>query len=197
MPWPHKNSDGVIPKDKIVDAWGIPKWETEKLNKLIFGTANNGMPKKPLPNWAKPISPSELLKEEFVWGTGYQDKVNYVKKLMGDGVLSLDQADKLAKQLGVAVPFDDNPILIKATQPPNIVWHVDDHPVLSTAEPIKMKAIRQDIRTDIYGTAKNISHNIVLDQSRDYTESELRSMLMQGFSKITDIIINELKKEKK
>lgn len=186
MPWPHKNSDGVIPKQETQPWNGFSSILDENiaLMKKVYGNA--------------PVVAHKDLQ-------AYYNEINF--NIKGASHLSAIDKQKMLnemKKYGILPPdwgYKEDPILIPASKKKQSMWtEVSDGPVSAYDSPVQIKAIHQTIYTTMPGLPSNkqkVGASWALDPTHDYTESEIREKLQRSFKKMEDLIINELKENKK
>ena len=197
MPYPHKNSDGVIPKKVEPDIWGgkpapgeaQPFTQTvDKLKKLLEDTY--GLPV---------VEHKDLYANKAYFSN--PSFAQYVPPPSVVANMSLVEKEKLLNQLkkyGV-IPnsweYKEDPILIPATEVKKWFWEPGD-PVVAPMHSV----VDLTVYTNMPGLAKNhnkVGASWVIDPTHDYTESEIRARLQQGFKAMEELIIKSLKENKK
>lgn len=174
MPYPHKNSDGVIPKKVEPDIWDIIKPPTSKeFTQMLKGVG---------------YYPTEAMNavKKLEGATSFMtmaDKQKYVAQLKAHGLLPKDWE------------YKEDPILIPATEVKKWFWEPGD-PVVAPMHSV----VDLTVYTNMPGLAKNhnkVGASWVIDPTHDYTESEIRARLQQGFKAMEELIIKSLKENKK
>ncbi len=177
MPWPHKNSDGVVPSPNDYGPSVLSyKSYSDYAKSLLYGgklSNNNFIIDE------EPVFPPSILPEE------------YVKNLMGLGIPPKYHAKVIGQ-----FP-QENPVLIPASQVNMHYLHSDALYPIAVPYTSPTKAVQFDIR--IKGL--NVKHDtygamIPIDTYHSYTEAEIRTMLMKQFGDFTDKIIQQLKDKK-
>lgn len=198
MPYPHKNSDGVIPIQKAEDNgfWNPNPGEAQsytqtvdKLKKLLEDT------------YGLPV----VQHKDLYSNKAYFSNPSFAQYIPPPGVvanMSLVEKEKLLGQLkkyGVIPPnweYKEDPVLIPATEKKHSLW--DDYPSIPTTS--KHKAFYTTLYVDMPGVPDNkrkIACAWSLDASHDYTESEIRAKLQDSFKRMEEEIIKSLKENKK
>jgi hypothetical protein len=171
MPYPYKNADG----------------------KAIFGKDEEGKSKpkpKSLPPKFQPSSAHTHIFDEISSPLSLNGKMEQAMKLANSGLISKEVFEK---EFG---PYLKPEVLIPATEKKQYLWSAQSVLPVYVAPP---QQIRATVYLDIPGLPKD--HNKAgfawsLNASHDYTETEVRHMLMDMFSKVTDNIVDAMKKEK-
>ena len=91
--------------------------------------------------------------------------------------------------------YKEDPILIPATEVKKWFWEPGD-PVVAPMHSV----VDLTVYTNMPGLAKNhnkVGASWVIDPTHDYTESEIRARLQQGFKAMEELIIKSLKENKK
>jgi hypothetical protein len=153
----------------------------------------------PYPGWGVPI-PQEAVGICEICGVDHGKLVEHNPYTAPTNPMSLKQIDKLLKDTygkPYYVPPVD-PVLIKAT-----VYKPSFFESPPIVESMPIKQMRVEVRPEIpgYSSQKNgfKKHGFAwaLSGWEDITESQLRKMLMDGFMKITDDIVNQIKEQNK
>lgn len=114
-----------------------------------------------------------------------------IEFLIAQGIMTVEEA---TSKFGIPYKKPNDPVLIKA-KGPKVMWN--DNPHVFT-EPVSMNLIRIEVRPDIPGyMGKKHGFACVVSAWQDTTESQLRKLLMDGFIKITDDIIKNMKEQNK
>lgn len=190
MPYPHSNSDGKATLGH--DEKGMP---TASLTELMY---NHPAYKA---NWAKEMEAEvEKIKQQLLhnpWdGIPLEPKPGELGKPTGNvwndfPKKPVDQYVHFKIHKG---PKPD-PVLIPATEKYTNLWHEPFHGM--PPKPIPITTMGVKLKLDGVLPKKVIGHNWAINTHHDYTESEVRQMLMDGFSKMADMIIKEMKENKK
>ena len=141
--------------------------------------------------------------------TKSMNELDYIKQLMGDGVISKQEAWSHLYNGGTwplpasfmkpqSVPYQPpDPVVIKAVKGHKAFWHKDDSPI-PIVEPYPIRQVKVEARVEIPGLDKQrYGFKFAIKGYSDTTESQLRKLLLDGFMKMTDNIINELKEKNK
>ena len=199
MPYPHKNSDGVIPKQKAAEDgfWGF--YPAEYQPKTTYPTMDE------LKDMLKSTYGLPVVEHKDLYANSYFSNPSFAQYVPPPSVvanMSLVEKEKLLNQLkkyGV-IPnswgYKEDPVLIPATEKKQSIW--DDYPSLPTTA--KHKAFYTTLYVDMPGVPDNkrkIGCAWSLDASHDYTESEIRAKLQDSFKRMEEEIIKSLKENKK
>lgn len=192
MPWPHKNSDGVIPKSEKAPSlaldMGLSKTveQLDAMMKQVFGgTQIPVVEHKDL--WAYYHSPTTI----------YPPNKN---QLAAMSAIEKEKVISDLKKYGIVPPnftYKEDPILIPATEKKQSLWQeYQSLPPVSK----QITAIHQTIYTTMPGLPKDkqkVGASWALDPTHNYTEAEIRQKLQHSFKQMEDLIINSLKENKK
>lgn len=195
MPYPHKNSDGKATLGH--DEKGMPK---NTLEPPIYSSNHPVYGGKVIANFNQ-VMENDLAKiKADMAAMKWVDKETGLEPKPGEfgkptGKTSMAQLGELLKDVYTnGYKFEPEPILIKATGSyKDLYAHKQEIPT-SYYHPLKQ--LRIVTRMDGISEGKKYGFGHALDPYHDYTETEVRQMLMKGFANITEKIIQEMKEKK-